>query len=169
MPVFHAEDAADYNQKQRKPTKSADEFFHPAKYFPRMTPGKGYRVFAAIPLDRLSPDTEKMTTVRVAAIRQKVLSPFKYDRKEQVVDDLTPGNRIIAGEKVAPSDFKRKIYPVMNYGRSGNSTVEIISFLPVIYDAEPQLLLLMIGTNDVVYKKKVADSGTVRRALPQTL
>ncbi|MBE6379648.1 MAG: hypothetical protein E7047_01820 [Lentisphaerae bacterium] len=119
-----------------------------------MTPGQGYRVFAAIPWDRLSPDTQKPSTVRVAAIRQKVLSPFKYDRKEQVVDDLTPGNQVIAGEKVAPSDFKRKIYPVMNYGRSGHSTVEIVSFLPVIYDAEPQLLLLMIGTNDVVYKQK---------------
>ena len=119
-----------------------------------MTPGKGYRVFAAIPWDRLSPDTKKPAFLRVAAIRQKVLAPFKYDRKDQVVEDLTPGNRGIAGEKVAPSDFKRQIYPVMNYGRSGHSTVEIVSFLPVLYDAAPQLLVLMIGTNDVVYKKK---------------
>lgn len=119
-----------------------------------MTPGKGYRIFAAIPWDRLSPDTKKPAFLRVAAIRQKVLSPFKYDRNDQVVDDLTPGNQTIPGEKVAPSGFKRRIYPVMNYGRSGHSTVEIVDFLPVLYDAEPRLLLLMIGTNDVVYKKK---------------
>ena len=117
-------------------------------------PGRGFRIFAAIPWDRLTPDSGKPADMRVAMIRHKVLAPFKYDRKHQVVDDLQVSTQVIGGEKVAPYNFKPQKYRVMNYGRSGYSTVEILRFLPTIFDADPKLLILMIGTNDVVYKKK---------------
>ena len=117
-------------------------------------PGKGFRIFAAIPWNRLDPDTGKPKFMRITAIRTKVISPFNYDRKSQVTGDLNPSAKVIEGKKVAPFDFKKQQYRVMNYGRSGHSTVEIVGFLPLLLDTKPKLILLMIGTNDVVYKKK---------------
>ena len=117
------------------------------------TPGKGFRIFAAIPWQRLHTKDAKPARMRVAVLRIKVKKPFKYERTT-IVDNLEPQDKVIAFEPGKVLARQEKVLPVRNFGRSGHSTSEILRQLPVIFDYEPKLFILMIGTNDVVYKKK---------------
>ena len=120
----------------------------------RVTPGKGYRIFAAIPWSKLVPESARPSPVRVAVIRSKVLRPFKYERTT-IVDTLNTVPQSVTfevGKRLA--EQKLNNYAVMNFGRSGFSSKELLGQLPVMFDYDPKLLILMIGTNDVVYKKK---------------
>ena len=119
----------------------------------QMVPGKGYRIFAAIPWSRLLPDSAAPGNVRLAVIRVKVPKAFKYDRVT-IVDTLKPVDKIITFDTGAPAAEKDSGFKVMNFGRSGYSSKELLGQLPAIFDYNPKLLILLIGTNDVVYKKK---------------
>ena len=116
-------------------------------------PGKGYRIFAAIPWARLAPDSAKPEPVRLALIRIKVQKPFKYERST-IADTLNPTAESIVFVPGDALEQKLNNFAVMNFGRSGFSSKELLTQLPVIFDYTPKLLILLIGTNDVVYKKK---------------
>ncbi|MBO5923721.1 MAG: hypothetical protein J6Q81_04325 [Lentisphaeria bacterium] len=116
-------------------------------------PGKGYRIFTALPWSRLNPDTAKPGNIRVAVIRIKVQKPFKYDR-QTIVDTLNPVAESVAVTPSKTTEQNYNNYRVLNFGRSGYSTKEILTQLPVIFDYKPELFILLIGTNDVVYKQK---------------
>ena len=120
----------------------------------RITTNKGYRIFAAIPWSKLLPKTNKPGTIRVSVIRTKVVKPFVY-KYFTIVDTLNPTNNIVnfsIGEKLTPQNNNN--YAVMNFGRSGFNSKELLGQMPIILDYNPKLLILLIGTNDVAYKKK---------------
>lgn len=119
----------------------------------QILPGKGYKIFAAIPWKKVSPDTGKPVNVRVALIRIKVKKAFKYER-ETIVDTLVPERKRINFTVKNPVQINYNNFPVMNFGRSGYSSKDLLGQLPVILDHDPRLVILLIGTNDVVYKKK---------------
>ena len=119
----------------------------------RVLSGKGYRIFAAIPWARIAPDNAKPQNVRVAVIKIKVPRPFKYER-ETIVDTLKPVAGSVNFDAGKQDAQNLNNFAVMNFGRSGFSSKELLGQLPVIFDYNPKLLILLIGTNDVVYKKK---------------
>lgn len=115
--------------------------------------GKGYRIFAAIPWARVLPDTAAPGNVRLAVIRIKVPKAFKYDRVT-IVDTLKPVDKTVTFDPGTQTVEKAGSFKVMNFGRSGYSSKDLLGQLPVIFDYKPKLLILLIGTNDVVYKQK---------------
>ena len=120
----------------------------------RITPNKGYKIFVTIPWKKLNPADAKPNSVRVAVIRNKVEKPFKYQRTT-IVDTLNPIAQVVnytAGKKLPVPNYND--YAVMNFGRSGYSSKDLLGQMPTILDYNPKLVILLIGTNDVVYKKK---------------
>jgi lysophospholipase L1-like esterase len=120
----------------------------------RITPNKGFRIFAAIPWKKLNPATNKPNSIRVEVIRNKVKKPFIYNTTK-IVDNLKPITKLISftvGEKLPSQQHNN--YAVMNFGRSGYNSKELLGQMQTILDYKPKLVILLIGTNDVAYKKK---------------
>ncbi|MBE6380843.1 MAG: hypothetical protein E7047_07930 [Lentisphaerae bacterium] len=118
----------------------------------KIYPGKGYRCFVKVPWDRINPAARCPRDVRIKFTHVKVTSPLRYIRKdyEEVInmssDKLITAANAPAGEKM----FSR----VVNFGRPGFNSRELNDLAPYFLDYKPELAIIMIGSNDVVWRKK---------------
>jgi len=122
----------------------------------RCEKGKGYRLFFAVPWARLTPSAQAPTDCRIEILHKRVLRPLKFEIKRFAVK-VAPSGRDGAGKTVSgiavradgPSER------VMNFGRPGYNSAELLEMLPVVLDFHPELVIVMIGTNEVVWPKKL--------------
>ena len=121
----------------------------------RCEKGKGYRLFFVLPWARLAPSAQAPADCRIEILHKRVLRPLKFEIKRFAVK-VAPSGRDGAG-KAAPDIAAGTENPperVMNFGRPGYNSAELLEMLPVVLDAHPKLVIVMIGTNEVVWPRK---------------
>lgn len=114
--------------------------------------GQGYRLCFTLPWARLAPQTKEPGPIAIRIFHKHVTRPLKFDIKPftlQVKIDGKP-EADAAPAAISPLPLER----VMNFGRPGFNSAELLEMLPVILDTKPELVVVMIGTNEVVWPKK---------------
>ena len=116
---------------------------------------KGYQLCFVLPWKRLAPrrNTPSATSIRV--FHRRVTKPLTFETRSFPVLVRLEG-RASAPAPATPAAIE--VPPkerVMNFGRPGFNSAELLEMLPVVLDAKPKLVVLMIGTNDVVWTRKL--------------
>ena len=115
---------------------------------------EGYRLCFVLPWARLVPSAKGPAPCRIGIFHKRVTKPLKFEIKRfqlSVKPDGKAGTPVPA--KLA-AIANRPAERVMNFGRPGYNSAELLEMLPVVLDAKPKLVVLMIGTNEVVWPKK---------------
>ena len=117
----------------------------------------GYCIFAAFPwtsLELSAPPTEKPIDFNLLPqVRERPLR-FKKDNLEIA---LKAGNEMVTAASPINVSTAVNLNPeprILNFGRPGYNSRELLSMLPAIFDTHPQTAIVMIGTNDVTWSKK---------------
>ncbi|MBR4675544.1 MAG: hypothetical protein IKP00_13860 [Victivallales bacterium] len=117
----------------------------------------GYSLFVAFPWNTVALDGPPLDkTLGLSIIPQVMERPLKFQRDKLVV-------AIKAGNTTAPLATPTDVLSaidlnpephILNFGKPGYNSRELLTMLPSILDAHPKTAIVMIGTNDVTWSKK---------------
>ena len=116
----------------------------------------GYALFAAFPWKSIAATPDGKSAVDLSFHLQKRIQHFKFDRYDIAIA-LRCGKeppKEVAAKASAPAVNLTPEPRILNFGRSGGSSGELLSLLPGILDLKPSTAIVMIGTNDVTWDKK---------------
>ena len=117
----------------------------------------GYCLFAAFPwpsLDLTVPPFEK--PINFNLLPQVQERPLRFKRDDLSLA-LKAGNEIVPTASQANVSRAINLNPeprIINFGRPGYNSRELLSMLPAIFDTHPKTAIVMVGTNDVTWSKK---------------
>lgn len=118
--------------------------------------GEGFRLFFVLPWTRLVPAADGPAPCRIEILHKRVLKPLKFEIRRFAVKAAPAGGNGGAGKTAEPLVGAGNLLErVVNFGRPGYNSAELLEMLPVVLDAKPKLVVVMIGTNDVVWTKKL--------------
>ena len=116
----------------------------------------GYCLFTAIPWASLDLEAPPTKPIEFNLLPQAMERPLRFQR-----DNL--GIALKAGQATAAVSAPTKFAPaidlnseprLLNFGKPGHNSRELLTLLPSILDSHPQTAIVMIGTNDVTWSKK---------------
>ena len=116
-----------------------------------------YSLFAAFPwstLDLASPPFDKPLDFNLLPQVQE--RPLRF-QKDNLEIALKAGNEMVPAASPTSVSNAVNLNPeprILNFGRPGYNSRELLSMLPSIFDTQPQTAIVMIGTNDVTWSKK---------------
>ncbi len=117
----------------------------------------GYSLFAAFPWNSVALDgPPKDKTLGFSIIPQVMERPLKFQRDKLAVA-IKAGNMTVPLATPADAPHYIDLNPeprILNFGKPGYNSRELLSMLPSILDAHPKTAIVMIGTNDVTWSKK---------------
>ena len=117
----------------------------------------GYSIFAAVPWSSLgmtAPPLDKAIDFNL--LPQLMERPLKF-KKDDLSLTLKAGQATVPAAAPAeiPTPINLNQEPrLLNFGRPGYNSRELLSMLPSIFDTQPKTAIVMIGTNDVTWSKK---------------
>ncbi|MBQ7651607.1 MAG: hypothetical protein IJS15_11655, partial [Victivallales bacterium] len=113
--------------------------------------------FAAVPWSSLgmtAPPLDKAIDFNL--LPQLMERPLKF-KKDDLSLTLKAGQATVPAAAPAeiPTPINLNQEPrLLNFGRPGYNSRELLSMLPSIFDTQPKTAIVMIGTNDVTWSKK---------------
>lgn len=135
-------------QERYKPVSAGDIVLQA-----RRRDGKGYQLFLALPWNRIAPENNKACRIKVEVLRNRVLRPLKFEKKRFSLI-FNPGTAEIPVVPATAAATVERPERVINFGRPGFNSAELLGMLPVVLDSHPELVIVMIGTNEVVWPRK---------------
>ncbi len=129
----------------------------------------GYSLFAAFPWKDLAMTPSANPAVDLSFHIQKRIQHFKFEKYDISVAlrCTKEAPKTVDAKPVAPAVNLNPEPRILNFGRSGGSSGELLALLPAILDTRPSTAIIMIGTNDVSWIKKRSPAGADEKNLDQ--
>ncbi len=120
------------------------------KLYSRYNTNKGYRMLLQIPWNRINPGTPKPHAVTLKMTKVRVTQAFYGYEIHKFEETFIPGQRNISTPVTLqlPNPHER----VINFGRPGHNAPLVLDMLSTVLDCQPDLAIVMVGTNDVVWR-----------------
>ena len=115
---------------------------------------KGYRLCFTLPWARLAPQTKAPGSITIRIFPKRVTRPLKFDIKPFSVQFIIHSKQEAEAPSASAAIMLQPAERVMNFGRPGFNSAELLEMLPVVLDTKPELVVVMIGTNNVAWPKK---------------
>ena len=112
-------------------------------------PGKGYKLCFVLPWARFVPQVKSPESCRIKIIHKRVTKPLKYEYKSFSVAVELDGKADAPVPAKAAALAPRPAERVMNFGRPGFTSAQVLEMLPVVLDSKPKLVVVMVGNNDM--------------------
>ena len=116
----------------------------------------GYCLFTAFPWTSLNLEAPPTKPIDFNILPQVMERPLKFQRDNLSIA-IKPGQATVAVSAPAEGAPTINLNPeprLLNFGKPGYNSRELLTMLPSIFDSHPKTAIVMIGTNDVTWSKK---------------
>ena len=134
----------------------------------------GYTLFVAFPWSELGSKTlpTKEAPVKLTLVPQWELWALHFDRYDLELSLAAGKKTVKPAKKANPLPPVLNLNPekrIVNFGRPGYNVNEFLYHLPSILDYHPTTAIVMIGTNDVTWRRKLLPAETYESSLEKCL